>query len=169
MDNLKTFEGYSDLTVSDSLQKAQKEDVAKMRASLLSCSQNPGLARTALNNITVMRVYHQLARIIRYTEMCDKIEDKIYEALDHTLETASSGSNATWMILLEAQERLQKIMLDSQKLLEPYLKLDSFTFVDMVPDSSDVVSEDILQMNADTRENIRNQAQAVLYELKTGS
>ena len=107
MDIIKTVDGV--VEYEDPIYQSQKADVAKMREALLVCSDgNAGVVKQALNNITVLRVYHQISRIIKYTEMCDKIEQKIYESLDNTLNNSNPNSPSTWMMLMEAQERLTK-------------------------------------------------------------
>ena len=167
MGDLKTFED-SDNTVSfdsvDQLCAKQKEDVAKMRASLLACSDSPISAKQASNNITILRVYHQISRIIRYTEMCDKIEDKIYQSLDSTLASSDADDPKTWSMLLTAQERLQNLLINSHKLLEPYLNLKNFTDIE-VTSTEDSRSSDAMNLDAAAREKIRTNAQKVLSEL----
>lgn len=165
MDDLKTVEEPG--KILDPLYIKQKEGVAKMRTSLLACTENPALARQAINNITVMRIYHQISRIIRYLEMMDKIEDKMYEAIDRTLDTMDPNSRATWMILMELQEKLQKTMIESHKLLQPYLDLKEYTIVDLTQQSDEDSSVPTI-LNAESREKLRNSAQAVLIELNAG-
>jgi hypothetical protein len=75
-----------DNIITNPIVQRQKEDVAKMRASLLSCNDESGIpVSRALQDITIMRIYHQLTRIIRFTEMMDKIEDRLYEAIDYQI------------------------------------------------------------------------------------
>ena len=105
MGDFKTVE--DSVRIHDPLLRKQKEDVAKMRASLLSCSDDPTSSTTALKNITVLRVYHQISRIIRYLEMMDKIEDKLYESIDYQLDNLNTSNPVTWMQLLTLQERMQ--------------------------------------------------------------
>ena len=167
MQDPKTFDGSQDVVTSDSLQRSQTEYVNKMREMLVAGGNNMSLAKVALDNITVLRVYHQIARIIRYIEMCDKIEDKIYESIDFTLQSANVSNPTTWMILMTAQERLQKLMIDSQKLIQPYLDLRSFDMVNLVQ-GQDQQNQTALKLNADTRDRLREQAQAVLLELDAG-
>lgn len=168
MQDLKTFGEPTDIRISDGLQSSQTEYVQKMREAMLTCTNNPSMAKAALNNVTVMRIYHQIARIIRYIEMCDKIEDKIYQSIDFTLSTANVASPSTWMILMTAQERLQKLMIESQKLIQPYLDLQSFDMVTLV-NGQDDANKTALKLNADTRERLRARAQEVLLELDAGA
>lgn len=152
----------SEAEILDPLYMKQQQDVAAMRASLLAFnSGDPGSARLAIQKITAMRFYHQLSRIIRYTDMMDKIEAKLYESIDRSLERMNSDSPATWMSLLQIQERLQKSMIESQKLLQPYLDLESLSFVE-VPQAAQEVSFGAMLMEQESRDRLRTSAQAVL-------
>lgn len=149
----------------DSLYEKQQKDVASMRASLLSCStDNPFSVQSALKNITVLRVYHQISRIIRYTEMMDKIEDKLYTAIEKTLDNMNENSPSTWIQLLSIQEKLQKSMIESNKLLQPYLDPSLYETVITI-ETQNVSEEDNLQkllIDQESREKIRTSAQSVL-------
>lgn len=165
MDNFKTVDDYS-ISKIDELYKKQKEDVSRMRASLLSCSvDNPSSMVTSIQNITVMRIYHQLNRIIRYTELMDKLENKLYESIDYTVDNLDSGDASTWMTLLEIQDRLQKSMIESHKLLQPYMDVKTFN-MDTIPSSDD--NSQMKLINAQDRENIRNNASKVIRALNAG-
>ncbi|MBP5433589.1 hypothetical protein [Ruminococcus sp.] len=144
----------------------QKEDVAKMRTSLLSCSEDTNITvTTALQYTTVMRVYHQLTRIVRFTEMMDKIEDKLYEAIDYELDNSDTADPATLVKLLGIQEKLQKSMIESQKLLDPYLNTDLFNITDLVPATATDRTDDPITkqlMTSESRDKVRAAAQNVL-------
>lgn len=147
----------------------QKEDVANMRAALLSCSStnlSSATAKSALKNITAMRIYHQIARIIKYLELMDKLEDKMYRSLEHSIETMSDESAATWTILLKAQESLQKQMIESHKLLQPYLDLQALDVIDLIPDA-DTAPENMssVLISSESREKLRNAANLVLNSI----
>lgn len=164
MPDVKTVDGS--VVSRDPLIQKQKEDVAKMRASLLTCSENPSSVSETLRNITVMRVYHHLSRIIRYTEMMDKIEEKLYECIDYQLENMNTASNMGMVTLLSLQEKLQKNLIDSQKLLQPYIDLNaqiaelekqSLEVAEIASNNNIVALED--------RDKLRSLAQAVISEL----
>ena len=165
MSNLKTVDGST--AILDPLYQKQKEGVAKMRTSLLACSDDPITTKQAIQNITTMRVYHQIARIIKYLEMMDKLEDKLYASIDATIDNANENSPSTWMMLLSIQERLQKTMIESHKLLQPYLDIQEFSVVELTAQSVDESSRSIL-LNADSRDKIRSSAQAALLALEAG-
>lgn len=149
---------------------ASKEDIAKMRTSLLSCYTNAKLASNAIRNITVLQVYHQLNRIIRYTEICDKLESKLYEKIDVYLDSNGGNNDIfTMNTLLNMQERLQKLIIDSNKILSPYL--DMTQYIDSInaqADSEEMEYNDAsitINLDATKREKLRTSAKTVLSEL----
>lgn len=164
MDELKTVESTIDL--EDKLYTQQKDDVQKMRSSLLACSGDIYSAQKAIQNITIMRIYHQMSRIIKYLEMMDKLEQKMYRSLDRTLE-GSADTPATVLLLLTIQEKMQKAMTESEKLLKPYLDAglyqDSFNSAQM---GANEPAESILTPEA--RSKVRTSAQNILRALESG-
>lgn len=165
MDECKTV--VQDIETTDSLYDKQKKDVANMRASLLSFnSENPMSAKTAITKVTALRYYHQLSRIVRYTEMMDRIEDKLYSAIDHKLDTIDPTDENAWMVLMTMQGKLQESMIESQKLLKPYLDMDNLSFVE-IPAEPTSESFGAMIMDQDSREKLRNGAQSVLDALNS--
>lgn len=163
----KTVEGT--VGTVDPLIAKQREDVARMRTSLLACDTNPQLASTALKNVTVLQVYHQISRIIRYTELCDKLEAKLYESMDSMIDRLDTDSNLTINALLNAQERLQKLMIESNKMLAPFLDMTSYIESVRVNDASeDNAPKATIALDATRREKLRNSAKQVLLELNVG-
>lgn len=169
MEECKTV--TSEVESLDSLYMKQKEDVAAMRASLLACNvnSNANAASTAIRKITVMRFYHQLSRIIRYTELMDRIEEKLYNSIECAMDRMDDNSMSTWMTLLSIQERLQKSMIESQKLLQPYLELETLKFTEIPADVKPEDSFTNLLIAQESRDKIRNSAQAVLDALQSPS
>lgn len=160
----------SNTVVENPIVAKQKEDVAKMRTSLLSCSKENGVSTMrAIQDITVMRVYHQLTRIIRYTEMMDKLEDKLYAAMDYQIDNADITDSNTLIMLMGIQEKLQKAMIESHKLLQPYMDLQDFNVVDLV---QDVGTEDNpitkTLITSESRDKIRYLAKNVIDVLAAG-
>jgi len=149
----------------------QCRDVSNMRASLLSFNKNdPNSAKRALQNITVLRVYHQISRIIRYTEMMDKIEDKMYESIDLDLNSMDTLDPMTWKTLLNLQSRLQQNMIESHKILEPYLDLSKLTTVEITAEANDPAdSFTSMILDQESREKLRTSAQQVLAAINTSS
>ena len=160
----------SNTVVENPIVAKQKEDVAKMRTSLLSCSKENGVSTMrAIQDITVMRVYHQLTRIIRYTEMMDKLEDKLYAAMDYQIDNADITHLGTLEMLMQIQANLQKSMIESHKLLQPYMDLQDFSVVDLVPttESSDnPISQKL--MTSESRDKVRYAAQGVIEMFASG-
>ena len=158
MNDLKTVEGSTIIT-TDPLSAKQREGVAKMRASLLACSE-PELVPATIKQITTQRVIHQVARIIRYIDMMDKIEDALYASIDRTLENIDGTPGPMAMAtLLTLQERLQTNMINSHKILEPYLTI--VDQVDMMPE--EIEPDEIYDRH--TRDKVRSAAQLLLAEL----
>lgn len=168
MSNIDNFETVEDISKSQTniLREKQKQDVAAMRTSLLASHMDPSLTTTSMKNIAVLRVYHQMNRIIQYTELMDKLEAKLYEALEYQIDNADTTRPTTWMQLLHVQEQLQKNMIESQKLLQPFLDLTEYT-----ADNAEVVdtqAENTIALDANSREKLRNSARAVLHQLNVG-
>lgn len=160
----------SEAEILDPLYVKQQQDVAAMRTSLLTFnSGDPASAKNAVAKITAMRFYHQLSRIIRYTDMMDKIEEKLYESIDRSLDRMNSDSPATWMTLLGIQERLQKCMIESQKLLQPYLDLNTLTFVDIPEEGMPKSSFNSKILEPESRDKLRESAQLVLAAIQEGN
>ena len=97
--------------------------------------------------------------------MMDKIEEKLYESIDAQLDDIDIYSPTSWMMLLTVQEKLQKNMLDSQKLLEPYVQ--QLTTVEQYVQSTavDQAVDDHGLLTKESRESIRSAAQLVLASL----
>lgn len=164
MSDFETVEGS--VEVPNPMYQKQKEGVARMRTSLLACTGDPSSVRLTMNRITALRIYHQMTRIINYLDMMDRIEQKMYESIDRNLETMNTSSPSTWVMLLNMQERLQRNMIESHKLLQPYLELNQ-KYADefFVPeDESPASTESVLSV--ESRDKIRQAAQTLLLELR---
>lgn len=173
-DELKTFgaESEDDNNTSlfiDPLTKQQRSHTDEMRSALLSCNFGDITSTTsALKYITLRRILHQVERIIKYTELMDRLEDKLYESIDQNLAQMDEFDPNTMMLLLKVQGQLQTSMIESQKLLQPYLDMD----ISVYAPPQDVTPEDSFMANIipqASRNTIRNGAQALLTELKKQS
>lgn len=164
MTNLETVEVSA--KPIDSLYSKQREDVATMRASLLACCGDPKLTKTALQKVAVMQLYHHVTRVVRYLDMMDKLEDKLYESVDSLIDRCDPSDGSSWMLLSTIQGKLQKSMIESNKLLAPCLDVaNNLSLFDAdFGDASDGGSATIL--DADSRDRVRNTAQQVLLHLK---
>lgn len=154
-----------DLSYVDPLLKEQQHQVDQMRSTLLTFNKTDvNSAKKAMQNITVMRVYHQVSRIIRFIEMMDKLEDKLYDSIDMSISGMDSADPATMLMLLKVQSQLQETMIQSQQLLKPYLDMDIAT----IAPAQDVedTSFGAALISQSSRNNIRSGAQALLTELK---
>jgi hypothetical protein len=173
-DELKTFgaESEDDNNTSlfiDPLTKQQRSHTDEMRSALLSCNFGDITSTTsALKYITLRRILHQVERIIKYTELMDRLEDKLYESIDQNLAQMDEFDPNTMMLLLKVQAQLQTSMIESQKLLQPYLDMDISVYAppqDVTPEDSFMASI----LPKESRNTIRSGAQALLTELKKKS
>lgn len=155
-----------DDSLVDPLLKEQQAQATQMRDALLSCKKNDiTSAKIALQNIAVLQVYHQVARIIRYTEVMDRLEDKLYASIDANLAQMDEFDPATMMMLVKIQGDLQKSMVISQELLKPYLDIDLASIAPPV-EVNEETSFGAAIIPKESRNIIRNGAQALLTELR---
>lgn len=169
MDNeLKTVGGVSEddsLSLVSPILKEQKKQIADMRSILLTFNRNDvGAVRRAMNNITVLRVYHQVARIIEFTDLMDDLEDKIYDSIRMNIGGMESADPETMLVLLKVQSQLQETMIQSQQLIKPYLDMN-IEFLVPEPEMEDT-SFGVSIISQESRNNIRTGAQALLTELR---
>lgn len=166
METIKTLDVEN--TVIDPVYQKQKETVAKMRASLLaSADDNTISTRSVIQNITSLRVYHQLARIVKYLDMMDKLEDRIYQSIDYVLDSSLPSDTGSLTSLISIQAQLQKTMIESHKMLQPYLDLQEFTVVDLASDSTEDVESPIIA-SPDVRDRLRTNAKNIMKQLNGG-
>ena len=158
MDEPKTVGGVgTDLLVE------QTRDVSAMRDTLISFNKtDPNAVRKAMQNVTLLRVYHQLERIVRYTDLIDRIEDSIYQSIDAKLDSSDPSDPELYFSLIPIQERLQRMMVESHKLLEPYLNMEQLATFDVpvAEDPSQAFASMILDQ--ESREKVRTSAQELL-------
>lgn len=155
-----------DDSLVDPLLKEQQAQAAQMRDALLSCKKNDiTSAKVALQNIAVLQVYHQVSRIIRYTEVMDRLEDKLYASIDANLAEMDEFDPNTMILLTKIQGDLQKSMVMSQELLKPYLDIDLASIAPPV-EINEETSFGAAIIPKESRNAIRNGAQALLTELR---
>ena len=158
-------EENTDLSSADPLLKEQKLQVDQMRSTLLSFNKaDPNSAKRAMQNITVLRIYHQVTRIIKFTEMMDLLEDKLYAAMIENMAQMDNADPMTMMTLLKVQEQLQETMIQSQLLIKPYLDMDIESIAPQ-PELEET-SIGVAIISQESRNNIRTGAQALLTELR---
>lgn len=171
-EELKTVGGEpKDITPTDDglvnpLLTEQVEQAAQMRDALLVCRKSDiHTAKVALQNISVLYIYHQVARIIRYIEVMDRLEDKLYASIDANLSQMDEFDPATMMMLTKVQCDLQKSMVISQDMLKPYMDID----LESIAPMKEVNGEESFGatiLPRESRNAIRNGAQALLTELR---
>lgn len=159
MEEAKTVGDPDDM----SLLVEQMNDVSSMRSALLSFPKSdPQAAVKAIRNVTLLRVYHQVERIVRYTEMCDKIEDRMYQSINAKLDNTSPDDESLWYTLLGIQDKMQKIMIESHKLLEPYLSLEQLQALEVPQQADPADSFTSMILDQESREKVRTSAQQVI-------
>jgi len=164
MANFKTVDVPA--TSPDALRDKKQEDVAKMRTSLLACGDDPREIVHSIKTVTVLRVIHQVSRIVSYLDMMDRIEDKLYQSIDEVIDTLDTQDLTTWSILLNLQSRLQQNMIESHKLLEPYLNIEDLGMIELSESvSPDVVPESEI-LSRESRDELRENARKVLALLE---
>ena len=168
-DVLKTVGAESgdttDLSLVDPLLREQKLQIDQMRSTYINFSKgDPNAAQKAIQNITVLRVYHQISRIIKFTEVMDALEDKLYDSILSNIGGMDSFSPETMVMLLKVQQQLQETMIQSQLLIKPYLEMDILALAPQ-PEIEET-SFGAALISKESRNNIRTGAQALLTELK---
>ena len=159
MEEAKTVGDPGDLA----LLAEQAHDVSNMRSALLNFDKrDPAAAAKAIKNVTLLRVYHQIESIVRYTEMMDKIQDRMYQSIDTLLANSDPDDENLWFKLSIMQDKLQKTMIESHKLLEPYLNMEQFTSFEIPQQSDPADSFASMILDQEARETVRTGAQQVL-------
>ena len=159
MDEAKTVGGPDDLAIFTE----QSRDVQNMRNALLSFDKSDATAASkAIRNVTLLRVYHQVESIVRYTEMIDKLQDRIYQSIDSKLANSDPDDETLCFTLIPLVERLQKNMIESHKLLEPYLSMEQLTTIEVPQQSDPADSFTSMILDQESREKVRTSAQQVL-------
>ena len=150
----------------DPLTAMQKESTSRMRSALLSLSvENATSVKTTIQQVTVLRIYHQLVRIVKYLDLMDKLEDRLYASIDLQLQSMDIFDSTTMQQLLIVQTQLQKSMIESHKLLQPYLEIENLSIGELMPDTTSETTTSIIPEVS--REKLRIAAQTVLKELES--
>ena len=173
--NTKTVSGSlisnNDGATFDPISSMKAEAIERMRVSLLSASlDDPLSAASAIRQVTIMRVYHQVSRIVQYLDLMDKLEETLYNSIDLELSVINSGgaleNNFTAITkLLAIQEKLQKSIIESNKLLAPYLDMEQYPAFNAI-EASTPVSANVLEVESTQRNLLRENAGSILKELE---
>ena len=165
--DLKTFGVVDDNPVIiDAITAKQKSLTDEMRSALLSCSFGDiASTKSAMQYVVTRKIIHQVERLIKFTELMDRLEDKLYDSIDQNLAEMDECDPNTMMLLLKVQSQLQDNMIESHKLLQPYLDFDISIYTQpQTEDTQNSFMANIIPQSA--RNNIRIGAQALLTELK---
>lgn len=155
-------------SVGTDLYAEQARDVEQMRQALLTFRKDdPNSARKAIQNVTLLRVYHQLERIVRYTDMMDQIEDRIYQSIQAKLDNTDPEDEDIYYTLIPIQERLQKMMVESHKLLEPYLNFEQLSTFDIPVNEDPSQAFASMILDQESREKVRTSAQELLAAISS--
>lgn len=154
--------------INTSLYTSQATDVEQMTSQLLAFDRtDANAARKAIQNVTLLRVYHQLKRIVRFLDMIDKLEDRIYQSIDAKLENSDPDDENLWFTLIPIQERLQKTMVESHKLLEPYLNMEQLATLSVPKEEDPATSFTSMILDQESREKVRTGVQELLSVINT--
>ena len=163
-DQSKTF--GQDLSSYDPLSNLKRESIDRMKMALLSSSlDDPLSVVSAVKGVTVMRVYHQVVRIVQYLDLMDRLEAKLYYAIDRELENDQPDDYLTISKLLKIQEQIQKSIIESNKLLAPYLEMEQYQTFNEIEEVTPV-SDDILELDNTKRNLLRENAGQILSDLQ---
>lgn len=157
-----------DLHDNNSVFLQQMSDVQQMRDNLFSFNRaDPNAARKAIQNITLLRVYHQMERIIRYTALMDQLEDRLYQSIEAKLANSDPDDETLFLTLIPIQERLQKAMIESHKLLEPYLNMEQLSVLEIPVQEDPADSFTSMILDQESREKVRTGVQELLAVINT--
>ena len=169
-EDTKTVGGLASQDSFDPIDSLKRESIERMRTALLSASlDDPLSAISAMRQVTLLRMYHQVSRIVQYLDIMDKLESKLYEKIDsslYDLDMSDDSNFATITKLLAIQEKLQKSIVESNKLLAPYLDMEQYPAFNAIEASTTTIPANILELPATQRDALRENAGAIITELK---
>lgn len=166
-EDAKTFGDLGYTQTSSALNSLKRESIDRMKAALLSASlDDPLAAASSIRQVTVLRIYHQVARIVQYLDLMDDLEDKLYESIDNELVSADTMDRDTLSRLLLIQERLQKSIIESNKLLQPYLDMEQYPAFEAMEATVVDSKRDSLNIPTSDRIKLRENAGEILTELR---
>jgi len=150
----------------DPIASLKREAIDRMKISLLSASlDDPLSAVTAMKQVTLLRAYHQVMRIVQYLDLMDKLESTLYRSIDSELADLDSGGFGNITKLLAIQEKLQKSIIESNKLLTAYLDIDQYPAFSSVKAATPVAAN-VIDLDTSDRHMLRENAGAILSELR---
>ena len=162
---IKTVDDWENSESHDPLNSLKSESIDRMRTALLSASLGDvSTASIAIRQVTILRVSHQVTRIVQYLDLMDRLENKLFQAVDNHLNSVDLYDPMELAKLLKIQEQLQKSIIESNKLLAPYLEMEqypAFTEIEEVTPAS----ENRLAIPAADRNALRESAGEILLQL----
>lgn len=157
----------------DEMDSLKRESIQRMKAAMLSADlENPTSAATAIKHVTILRVYHQVSRIIQYLDLMDKLETKLYKSIDQEIDQMDFTDDSNFQNitkLLAIQEKLQKAVIESHKLLQPYLEVEQYPAFDVIEAEVKDVDNDKKLIPSEDRNLLRDNAGQILKELSAMS
>lgn len=152
------------------LRKAMRESTERMQTALLAASMdNPGSVAAAMRQVTLLRAHHQVLRIVKFLQLMDEVEEKMYESIELDMATMDLTESSTWSTLLALQTKLQQNIIESNKLLAPYLEMDKYPLFQEIAEEGLVIEADaeVIDISADKRNQLRETATLVLEDLQS--
>lgn len=157
----------------DEMDSLKRESIQRMKTAMLSADlDSPTSAATAIKHVTILRVYHQVSRIIQYLDLMDKLETKLYNSIDQEIDQIDFNDDSNFQSitkLLVIQEKLQKSVIESHKLLQPYLEVEQYPAFDVIEAEVKDVDNDTKLMPSEDRNLLRDNAGQILKELSAMS
>lgn len=150
----------------DPLNSLRRESIDRMKTALLSSSlDDTQSVAFAIKNVTILRVSHQVTRIVQYLDLMDKLEESLYAAIENDIENSDIYDTKTTFKLLSIQEKLQQLIIDSNKLLAPYLEMSQYEAFNQIEVPAENTSE-VLAIPPEERHLLRENAGAILEDLE---
>ena len=168
MDDLEIYPTYSVDSDPTPIQKAMTESTERMQTALLSASMDaPNEVVGAMRQVTLLRAHHQVMRIVQFLQLMDKLEAKMYESIDMDMSTMDLSDPDSWKTLLLLQTKLQENIVNSNKLLTPFLEMDKYPIFNEMANASDVdVTIVDGELTPSKRNQLRENAESILAELE---
>lgn len=149
------------------LASAMRESTSRMQTALLAANmESPNEVASALRQVTMLRAHHQVMRIVRFLELMDDIEEKMYESIELDMRTMELTESDTWAKLMTIQTNLQKNIIESNKLLQPFLDMDAYPVFQEVGEAELEIDAEVLDISADKRAQIRDTAGLLLDKIE---
>ena len=149
------------------LQKSMHESTERMQTALLSASMDsPNEVVTAMRQVSLLRAHHQVMRIVQFLQLMDKLEAKMYEAIELDMATMDLTDSQSWKTLLTLQTKLQENIVNSNKLLMPFLEMGKYPIFNEMATAADSEVDIVIDLPPAKRNQLRENAESILAELE---